>query len=423
MKNVLFYFILSLSFLNLIRMGVYAVSCDAYSVRLAREKSKRKRKWHLPTVTVFIPAHNEETTIERCINSIYWNNYPAAKLKVVIANDGSTDNTKKVVRNFIKSHNDRCKLILVNRPNRGKASALNYAIKRYADSRLVMCLDSDSYLEGNAIRNAVQHFRNRNVVTLSSNINIVEDGSIMGVIQRIEYIVCINMKKAQSFLGVEYIIGGVGSMFRRRILERVEFYDSNTMTEDIDLTMKIITNKKKKEIISYAADSIVYTAPVITQTALRNQRFRWKYGRAQTFLKNHRLFFSTDKQHSKRITWFVLPFTILQDLIFFLQPLVLGYFAYISLLYGNTLIFVSGVMVLSLYLLFNLWASSHLSIKARLRLTYFVPPMYILMYVVEIAEYYALIKALFLVPKLKQSIGSGHTTWSSPERRTLTKPA
>ena len=60
------------------------------------------------------------------------------------------------------------------------------------------------------------------------------------MIQRFEYLICHQMKKAHSAYNVEYIIGGIGSMFRRSTLDEVGLYDTNTMTEDIDLTMKIL---------------------------------------------------------------------------------------------------------------------------------------------------------------------------------------
>jgi cellulose synthase/poly-beta-1,6-N-acetylglucosamine synthase-like glycosyltransferase len=402
-------------------MAVYLLGSDAYTVKQARHK-KRRNRWHLPTVSVIVPARNEEKAIERNLLSLYNSDYPSAKLEVIVINDGSTDRTEEIVREFKRTHRDRCKVRLINRPNRGKATALNYALKRCVKYSLVMCLDSDSYLSPLALRNAVQNFRDRNVVALSSNVNIVEDGTVMSLVQRFEYLVCYQMKKGQALLGVEYIVGGIGSMFRKSMMTKVSFYDTNTMTEDIDLTMKIIVNKAKKQKIAYAADSIVYTEPAHTISELMRQRFRWKYGRSQTFYKNEHLFFSQQSCYAKRLTWFMLPFAIVQDLFFFFEPLVLGYFMYLTLGYGNYKIFTSALFVLTFYLLCNIWSSDHLSFRQKLRLSYYAPPMYLLMYVLSYAEYFALIKSLFLLPGLKASIKSRHITWRSPSRRGLPEP-
>jgi cellulose synthase/poly-beta-1,6-N-acetylglucosamine synthase-like glycosyltransferase len=399
-------------------MALYLVTSDIYSVRRIKQ-AKSRRRWHLPTISVVVPAHNEATTIERCLKSLVESNYPAGKLEVIVANDGSTDNTADIVLDFKKQNRGSCKIRLINRPNRGKAMVLNYAMRRCARGSLVMCLDSDSYLAPNALRNAAQHFRDRKVVAMSSNVNIIEDGTLMALVQRFEYLVCYQMKKGQALLDIEYIVGGIGSMFRRSMVKKVSYYDTNTMTEDIDLTMKIIGRKDRKDRIAYASDSVAYTEPAHTVGALMRQRYRWKYGRSQTFLKHKHMFFSRDKRMAKRLSWFMLPFAIMQDLFFFTEPFILAYFLYVSYQYNDTGIFVSACSVLTAYLLVNVWSTSHLSIKERLRLTYYAPPMYMTMYVLSFAEYYALIKAMILAPRLRRSITQRHFTWRSPERRAV----
>ncbi len=416
MMNVLFYCILILCILNLLRMAAYLISSDAYTINVARRRRHHKR-WHLPTISVVVPAHNEELTIQRCLLSLHQSNYPTAKLEVIVANDGSTDQTEAIVRQFRRDHKGGCKIRLINRPNKGKAAVLNYAMRRCVRNQLVMCLDSDSYLDRNALRNAAQHFRDRDVVALSSNVNIIEDGTVLTLLQRIEYLVCYQMKKGQAQLGLEYIVGGIGSMFRQNILKQVSFYDTNTMTEDIDLTMKILVNKTRNQKIAYAADSIAYTEAAHSIGELMTQRFRWKYGRTQTFFKNKSFFFSRSDRYTKRLTWFMIPFSLVQDIVFIFEPVVILYFLYIILRYDDLTMFASALTVLTVYLLCNVWASNHLSFKSRLRLTYYAPPMYLMMYALSFAEYYALIKALLLLPKLKSSIKIKHTTWRSPERR------
>ncbi len=419
MKDFILITVLSLCLLNLIRMAAYLISSDIYSLRRLRQTKARKR-WHLPSISVVVPAHNEASTIERCLSSLINNNYPAQKLEVIVANDGSTDNTADIVREFKKQHRGSCKVRLINRPNRGKATVLNYAMRRCARGSLVMCLDSDSYLEKNALRNAAQHFRDRKVMAMSSNVNVIEDGSLLALVQRFEYLVCYQMKKGQALLDIEYIVGGIGSMFRRSMLKKVAYYDTNTMTEDIDLTMKIIGRMGRHDRIAYAADSIAYTEPVHSLKALMRQRYRWKYGRSQTFLKHKHMFFARDGKQAKRLTWFMLPYALLQDMFFFVEPIILSYFLYSSIRYADTGIFISASIVLSLYLLVNVWSTNHLGIRERLRLTYYAPPMYLVMYILSFAEYYALIKALILAPKLGESIKKRHFTWRSPERRALT---
>lgn len=419
--SFIFYAFLAACFVNLLRIGVYLISSDVYALKQARAQkhSHHRRRYHYPTVSVVIPAYNEALTIERTLLSLYDSHYPAAKLEVLVMNDGSTDKTADIVREFRKNHKDRCKIRLINRPNKGKAAVLNYALRRCVRHSLIMCLDADSYLDKNALRNAAQHFRDRKVVGLSANVNIIEDGSLLALVQRIEYLMGYHMKKGQDVMGIDYIIGGIGSVFRKSMLKKVLYYDTNTMTEDIDLTMKIFVKKRPEQRIVYASDCIAYTEAVHSFTALFRQRFRWKYGRSQTFLKHSRLFFTREKHYSKRLTWFMMPFVLFQDFIYSFEPIIVGYFLYVAFQSGTTSVFNLAVLFFGTYVLFNIWSSDHLSPRERLRLTYYGPPMYLLIYVTGVADYYALAKAVILAPKLKASLKQRHFTWRSPERRRL----
>lgn len=417
MTLLIAYIIVVLSLVNLARMSLYMITSDIYQVTSARN-TKRRKRWHLPTITVIVPAFNEEATITDTIQSLAASNYPAKKLTVIIANDGSTDKTALAAADCIRSLPlNSPKVRLVNRPNRGKAGVINHILRYYTKSSLVMCLDADSKLDKQAIRNITQHFRDRNVIACSSNVNIIDDGSLFSLIQCFEYLVCYQMKRGQALLNIEYIVGGIGSAFRTSELRKVGFYDTNTMTEDIDLTMKLLINKRHNQRIAYAADSIAHTEAAHSFHELSKQRFRWKYGRSQTFLKHKNLFFSQSARHTKRLSWLILPYALIQDITFFIEPLIIGWFIFWMTVSDNPAMLNTAFVLLTSYMLFNVWSSSHLSIKDRLRLTYYAPTMYFFMYILSLAEYYALLKATIELPRLHKSISGKHVTWTSPTRR------
>jgi cellulose synthase/poly-beta-1,6-N-acetylglucosamine synthase-like glycosyltransferase len=266
------------------------------------------------------------------------------------------------------------------------------------------------------VKNAVAYFRDRKVAALASNVIIMEDGSVLSLVQRFEYLISYHMKKAQTVLNVEYIIGGIGSVFRRSVLNQVDFYDTNTMTEDIDLTMKIIATGNKRRRVVFAADALCYTEAVPTFKSLTRQRFRWKYGRMQTFFKNPGIFFNLDKKYSRQLTWLMLPFAILQELLFIAEPIVVGYIVYSSIKYHSTSTMLFALVVITSYISLNIWSTKHLSLKDKVRLTALAPPMYFLMYMMSVVEYVALAQAVIKLPNLKKSISGERTTWKSPER-------
>ncbi len=441
--NKLIIILAILGILNIARLGIYMMASDYYEIynALKNRKNKNKRLYR-PTITVVVPAHNEGKIILRTLESLHASDYPKSRLDIIVVDDGSTDDTSILVRKFIsqlnryetvsKLENDPVtnkmvrvlrrrkvpifKTILVPQTNGGKASALNNGIKNYATGKLVMCLDGDSLVDSKMVKNSVAYFRDRKVMAMASNVNIVEDGSILSLVQRFEYILCGHMKKAQTTMNVEYIIGGIGSVFRRSTIRRVNFYDTNTMTEDIDLSMKIVGRGNKKNKLVFASDAISYTEPVHSFKALISQRYRWKYGRLQTFLKNRDIFFNNGKEFSKPLTWFMLPYALVQEFFLFCEPLIIGYLLYSSIRYQNPRTMIFAASIISVYLLLAVWSADHLSKLERLRLSILAPTMYFLVYMLTLVEYISLTLSILKLPKLKASIANEFTTWKSPER-------
>jgi len=415
--NPIVFMIIFFGTINIIRMGFLLVGSDIYSLRSHLLKKKRitNKNHYFPSVSVVIPAHNEEKTIIRAIKSVLENTYPKTKLEVIVVDDGSTDNTYRITNLYKKAHGIE-NITIVKQTSLGKAHALNNGIRNFAKGDLIMCLDSDSMIAKNAIENAVQYFRDPKVKGLSANVKIIDDGTLLNFIQKFEYIVCYQMKRAQTLFNIEYIIGGIGSMFRKEVLEEVGYYDTNTVTEDIDLTMKIIKEGNKKNRVVYGDDVIAYTESCLTVGALIRQRYRWKWGRSQTFFKNIFMFFNTHQKYTKPLTVIYLPFAIYGDIAFFFEPILVGYIFFITILYKDIYTLLSACLVLSFYVLINILAEDTLTIKERLKLIPFTPIMYFLFYVLSFAEYVALIKTLIHLPQLKRTIDEGISSWQHVER-------
>ncbi len=243
---------------NIFRMAFFMVGSDIYTVKRAlRTQRKRQITFGLPTISVIIPAHNEENTIIRTIESVLVVRYPKSKLEIIVVDDGSTDQTRAITKRYQVEHNADFKLIY--QENAGKAHALNTGMRRHATGQLMMCLDADSTLAPDALLNAASYFVDPRVVALSANVKIRPSGELFNLIQVFEYLVCYQMKRAQTIFNIEYIIGGIGSTFRRSALVQVGYYDTDTITEDIDLTMKLLRLGGKDHRVIYGSDVIAYT--------------------------------------------------------------------------------------------------------------------------------------------------------------------
>src|SRR5207245_8474504 len=105
-----------------------------------------------PSVTVLIPAHNEESVIVQTVESVLLSDLK--ELRIIVVNDGSTDRTRELLEgNFSREPRVR----IINQVNRGKAAALKLAMSQ-ADPDIVVTIDADTEIEPDAISKLVRHF-------------------------------------------------------------------------------------------------------------------------------------------------------------------------------------------------------------------------------------------------------------------------
>jgi cellulose synthase/poly-beta-1,6-N-acetylglucosamine synthase-like glycosyltransferase len=279
-----------------------------------------------------------------------------------------------------------------------------------------MCLDADSYIATDALRKAVRYFEDERVMALAANVRIIRSGGLLNLVQVFEYVVSYQMKKALTVLNIEYIIGGIGSTFRRAHLERVGFYDTNTVTEDIDLSMKILRDGNNVVRVIYGSDVIAYTESVIRISDLIKQRYRWKWGRCQTFLKNREMFFSTDGRFTKGLVWVYLPLAVVYELTFLIEPVMLAFIFSIIVVHRDYLTLASALGLISFYIMMNIISEETLSMAEKIQLIVLAPGMYLAFYLISFAEYVALLKSLANARNLKRSLATHTHTWTSPQR-------
>ncbi len=229
-------------------------------------------KW--PSVSIIVPVWNEETTVLKTIFSLLRLNYPKDKLSIFIVDDGSTDNTWKIIQRFTKNK----QIKLLKKENGGKHTALNYALE-FVDSELVGCLDADSFVHPEALRRIVVRFEDSEIMAVTPSIKIFEPKGILGLIQKAEYIFGIFLRKVFCYLNALYITPGPFSIFRRSVFEKIGGYKHAHNTEDMEIAMRMQKNNMK---ISNVHNAFIYTIAPTSIKALYRQRLRWVYG----FLKN-----------------------------------------------------------------------------------------------------------------------------------------
>jgi cellulose synthase/poly-beta-1,6-N-acetylglucosamine synthase-like glycosyltransferase len=112
----------------------------------------------LPSVSLLIAAYNEEAEIEKRIQTALMTDYPADRLEIVIASDGSSDATAEIVRRYA----GRGVRLLDYRQRRGKAAVLNASFPELR-GEIVLLSDANTQTDPQALRRIVRWFRDPNV--------------------------------------------------------------------------------------------------------------------------------------------------------------------------------------------------------------------------------------------------------------------
>lgn len=239
---------------------------------------------YFPFVSIIVPVYNEGLLVGQSIRSLLELDY--SNYEIIVINDGSTDNTAEVAKTMVgyqKGRYSDVKVSLINKPNGGKARALNAGIS-YSKAEIVLCMDGDSQLSEDTLRMAVRHFSDPEIGAVAGNVKVLNRKKLFTDLQALEYIEGLNMARAaQSFFKLVNIIPGPIGLFRKKAIEDAGYYSSDTFAEDADLTLKILAHNWR---IYYEPRAISYTeAPEKLQQLLK-QRYRWTRGILQAIRKH-----------------------------------------------------------------------------------------------------------------------------------------
>ena len=240
----------------------------------ARKARERRPGGDEPSVAVIVPCWNEESTIAATAESLLALDYPKDKLEIILVNDGSTDGTKAAMDRFASYPQVR----IIHKENGGKHTALNAGIAA-TEAELVGCLDADSFVEPDALREIIPHFSRPKVAAVTAAMSIHQPKNLIQHMQNAEYTFGIAMRHALASVNSLYVTPGPFSFYRRSALEAVGPFRHGHQTEDMEMALRL---QRAGYEIENAPRARVYTQSPDTIPKLIKQRTRWTAG----FLRN-----------------------------------------------------------------------------------------------------------------------------------------
>jgi cellulose synthase/poly-beta-1,6-N-acetylglucosamine synthase-like glycosyltransferase len=233
-------------------------------------------------VTVIVAARNEENNVANCINSLKKLNYPPDLLEIILVNDNSTDNTKKIMLDT--TLNDIGFIVLdspisSNSNLKGKPNAIDIAIAK-STGEIIFITDADCEVPCSWIRNTINYYSDNSVGMVCGFTNIKKSNKVFSKLQSLDWIYLLSLASCSSGIFKPVSCIGNNISFRKNAYNEIGGYKSIkfSITEDMALMNAVVNSDRY--IVKFPVDSgcLISTEPCSAIRELYNQKKRWFKG-------------------------------------------------------------------------------------------------------------------------------------------------
>ncbi len=225
-------------------------------------------------VSVLIPAYNHQEYIKRTLDSVLNDDFP--NKEIVVIDDGSTDDTDRMIREWIDENGD---LIFVNyksRKNRGLTKTLNELVSM-AKGEFIVTLGSDDYLLEGGIRKRYEYLKKhkRKHAVFADCIVIDAKGDTISSSALFKFR---HMRRERLFSDegirkeflTNFALPGPVLMIRKRFYEEYGGYDEEIYMEDLHLYLKLAS----KSLIGFIDEKVsAYRIHQTNMSSVKNENF------------------------------------------------------------------------------------------------------------------------------------------------------
>ena len=234
----------------------------------------------LPTVDVLVAARDEENVIERLVSRLLSLEYPEEKISFWIIDDGSKDNTPKLLKELSKKFSSINVLSRKRMSGGGKSGALNSVLQK-TEGEWLFILDADAQLQSNVLLRAITlalHGGWSGVQLRKAVVNC--DLNQISSYQAMEMAMDAVIQRGRLASGGVAELRGNGQLINRKVLQACGDFNEKTITDDLDLSFRFLLTRSP---ILIMWDPPVQEEAVESISALFRQRKRWAEGGLQRF--------------------------------------------------------------------------------------------------------------------------------------------
>ncbi len=234
-----------------------------------------------PRVTVMVPCRNEELVVEGMVTCLLALDYPRDLLELLVIDDGSDDATGAILDELARRDP---RLRVIHRPpdaGGGKSGALNTALVD-ATGDVIVVFDADHKPRADVLRRLVRHFADPDVGAVQGRciVRNSEDSSLARTIAVDYYCGYLVNEYGRQALYDLPAYGGANCAVRASDLRRFGGWNPDTVTEDTDLTLRLVLSGKR---VRFDVTAIDTEESVSTFRRFWRQRYRWARGHQQAW--------------------------------------------------------------------------------------------------------------------------------------------
>lgn len=194
-------------------------------------------------VSVIVPVYNVEKYIKKCLDSLV--NQTLNGVEIIVVNDGSPDNSQKIIGEYTKKYKNVKSYI---KENGGLSDARNYGIKK-ATGEYISFVDSDDYIRNDMLEIMYNYAIKEDLdVVVCDSINVYDNGS--------EILIKSNNNYSDNDVR-NYIISppmACTRLFKKTIFDKIQF-KKNIYYEDLEMTPKVVNITDK---IGFVSEGLYY---------------------------------------------------------------------------------------------------------------------------------------------------------------------
>lgn len=314
---------------NIVTFFFLLIIISYYVIFFIKKKRPQFHK-HFSSITIIIPAHNEEKYIKECIDSIIAADFKGKK-EIIVVDDGSKDKTAEIVSQYASKD-----VKLIRKKHTGKSDSINKALS-ISKGELIAIIDGDSHIHKNSLMGVVKEVERKNVVAASCVVRVKNRKKFICMWLELEQIYNSLIRQIFSKLNANIVTPGPLSVYRKKELLEVGGFNIKGFSEDIDVTIRLI---RKGYNVGFSDKAITETNMPYDVKGFLRQRTRFARGIIDIFKKHLRW-------NKTIIDLYTLPLFLFT----YTQAVIMGSFTIYQIASGYITYFLSKGVIFNIYTL------------------------------------------------------------------------